>query len=57
MCVMNYTLVVQRTFFGNQIVMNLKNNSTTTPKMPVLDEENGSISYLGKKYSVVEVNV
>ena len=43
--------------FGNQIVENLKKNSTVTPKMPVLDEKNGTISYLGKKYSVVEVNV
>lgn len=43
--------------FGNQIVRNIQKHTETPPMMPVLDEENGSMSYLGKKYKIVEVNV
>lgn len=42
--------------FGNQIIENLKANSTEPIYLPVLDE-NGKIDYLGKKYSLMEVNV
>ncbi len=43
--------------FGNQIVKNIRQNTTTPAKIPVLDEENGSISYLGKKYRIMEVDL
>ena len=43
--------------FGNQIVRNIQKHTDTPPKMPVLDEQNGTMSYLGKRYKIVEVNV
>lgn len=43
--------------FGNQIIANLKKNSNCLAKVPVLDNENGTISYLGKNYKLSEVNI
>ncbi len=43
--------------FGNQIIANLKKNSNSSAKVPVLDNENGTISYLGKNYKLLEVNI
>jgi len=41
--------------FGGQIVRNIERNSATPVMLPVPDE-NGNIEYLGKTYSLMEVN-
>lgn len=43
--------------FGNQIVENLREKSAGTITVPFLDEENGTLPYLGKKYSLLEVQI
>ena len=43
--------------FGNQIVENLKSKCTSPVTIPVRDEDSGTISYLGKKYKLLEVEV
>lgn len=42
--------------FGNQIVKNLMDKSAGTISVPFLDEE-GSLEYLGKRYSLMEVKI
>lgn len=42
--------------YGNQIVRNLQHNSPNPPLLPVPDD-NGDLAYLGKRYSLTEVNV
>lgn len=43
--------------FGNQIVDNLKMKCKSPVTIPVRDEDNGTIFYLGKKYKLLEVEV
>lgn len=43
--------------FGNQIVENLREKSAGTITVPYLDDKNGTLPYLGKKYSLLEVQI
>ncbi len=43
--------------FGNQIIEHLKQNKQDTILLPVHDEENGTLEYLGSKYRLQEIMV
>ena len=43
--------------FGNHIVENLREKSAGTITVPYLDDKNGTLPYLGKKYSLLEVQI
>jgi len=42
--------------YGKYICNNVKENTTTIPKFP-FPNDNGEIEYLGKKYSLKELNI
>ena len=42
--------------FGSDIVENVKYNSGNTVYIPI-EDENGDILYLGKKYKITKINV
>lgn len=43
--------------FGNQIVEHIKSKNESPVMIPVHDEDSGTLTYLGKKYKLLEVNL
>lgn len=43
--------------FGNQIVEHIKNKNESPVMIPVHDEDSGILTYLGKKYKLLEVDL